>query len=88
MWTHNHRLVKYMYMSMRRCDARLQVVPNPYYLFFTYQYVNVILTFTLMFQIPGFVFLMSIKQEIFTVHNMCCQESFTSTTDKLLDQGV
>ena len=21
--THNHRLVKYMYMSMRRCDARL-----------------------------------------------------------------
>ena len=27
MWTHNHRLVKYM----RRCDARLQAVPNPYY---------------------------------------------------------
>jgi len=33
--------------------------------------VNVILTFTLMFQIPGFVFLMSIKQEILTVHNTC-----------------
>ena len=33
MWTHNHRLVKYMYMymSMRRCDARLQAMPNPYY---------------------------------------------------------
>ena len=31
MWTHNHRLVKYMYMSMRRCDAHLQAVPNPYY---------------------------------------------------------
>ena len=31
LWTHNHRLVKYMYMSMRRCDARLQAVPNPYY---------------------------------------------------------
>ena len=31
MWTHNHRLVKYMYMSMRRCDARLYAVPNPYY---------------------------------------------------------
>jgi hypothetical protein len=43
-------------------------------LFFTYQYVNVILTFTLMFQIHGFVFLMSIKQEIFTVHNTCCQD--------------
>ena len=31
MWTHNHRLVKYMYMSMSRCDARLQAVPNPFY---------------------------------------------------------
>ena len=30
--THTHRLVKDMYMSMRRCDARLQAVPNPYYL--------------------------------------------------------
>ena len=23
----------YMYMYMRRCDARLQAVPNPYYRF-------------------------------------------------------
>ena len=27
-----------------------------------------------MFQIHGFVFLMSIKQEIITVHNTCCQD--------------
>jgi hypothetical protein len=27
-----------------------------------------------MFQIHGFVFLMSIKHEIFTVHNTCCQD--------------
>ena len=31
MWTHNHRLVNYMYMSMRRCDARLQAMPIPFY---------------------------------------------------------
>ena len=27
--TQNYYL--YMYMSMRRCDARLSAVPNPYY---------------------------------------------------------
>jgi hypothetical protein len=29
-----------------------------------------------MFQIPGFVFLMSIKQEIVTVHNTCFWQEF------------
>ena len=34
--TPNHRLVKYMYMSMRKWDARLQAVSNPYYSYTLY----------------------------------------------------
>jgi hypothetical protein len=26
MWTHNHRLVKYMYMSMRRCATEPLII--------------------------------------------------------------
>ena len=28
----SYLILSYLYMSMRKCDARLQAVPNPYYL--------------------------------------------------------